>query len=91
MLKNWFNASNHGFRTEVVRDPIKGRSLHAAEDIPKGAFVLGDDTHMHLHIDSHQWEALNDFVKEFPDAKLYKELRDFFLIYGFENEPNGLR
>mmetsp|Transcript_7420 Transcript_7420/g.5245 ORF Transcript_7420/g.5245 Transcript_7420/m.5245 type:complete len:195 (-) Transcript_7420:98-682(-) len=76
--------------TEVVRDPIKGRSLHAAEDIPKGAFILGDDTHMSLDIDAHQWEGLNDFIEQFPDAKMYKDLRDFYIAYGFENEVQGL-
>ena len=90
LLKNWYDSSKHGHKTMVIPDPVTGRSLHAAEDIPKGAFILGDDTHMHIHIDAIQWKGLNKFVKDFPDAKLYKGLRDFFLTYGFQNEPVGL-
>ena len=90
LVRDWYNATKHDHKTEVRRDKVTGRSLHAAQDIPKGSFIQGDDTHMHLHIDSHQWKALNNFVKNFPDAKLYKDLRDFFMIYGFQNEPMGL-
>lgn len=90
LLKDLYDPINHGHKTEVRRDPVLGRSLHAGEDIPKGAFILGDDTHMHLHIDRNQWNELQKFIKDFPDAAMYKSLRDFFLTYGFENEPIGL-
>ncbi len=90
LIRDWYDPSKHGHKTEVRRDTIKGRSLHAAEDIPKGVFILADDTYMNLHIDAHQWEGLNNFVNDFPDASMYKDLRDFFLTYGFENEPIGL-
>ena len=34
---------------------------------------------------------MNKFIEDFPEAKLYKgRLRDFFLTYGFQNEPVGL-
>ncbi len=89
-LKSWYDRSKHGYKTVVLPDPVKGRSLHAAEDIPKGSFINADDTHMHLHVDAHQWEALNQFIEDFPEAKLYKDLRNFFITYGFENEPIGL-
>lgn len=90
LRKSWYNRTNHQYKTEVHPDSVKGRSLHAAEDIPKGAFINSDDVQMHLHIDSHQWEALNVFIEDFPEAKLYKDLRNFFITYGFENEPVGL-
>jgi spermidine synthase len=90
LLKDWFDPSKHGHKTKIGRDTVIGRSLLAAEDIPKGSFILGDDTNLHLHLDGFQWEALNSFVEDFPDAKEYKTLRDFFISYGFQNEPIGL-
>ena len=90
LIIDWYNSTMHDFKTEVLKDPVTGRSLHAAEDIPKGSFINADDTYNHLHIDAHQWEGLNKFVKDFPEAKLYKGLVDFFVTYGFQNEPAGL-
>jgi hypothetical protein len=43
-----------------------------------------------MRLDRQQWLALNKFVKDFPGADMYKQLRDFFLIYGFEAEPVGV-
>jgi len=85
-FEDWFDQDKHDFKTEVKRDDIKGRSLYAAEDIPKGSFILADDAHNHLYMDAHHWDALEKFIEDFPDAKLYKQLRDFFIIYGFQNE-----
>lgn len=90
LLKRWYDRTKHNHKTVVLPHPIKGRSLHAAEDIPAGSFINADDTHAHLHIDAHQWYALNKFIEDFPEAKLYKDLRNFFITYGFENEPMGL-
>jgi hypothetical protein len=39
-IKNWYNQDNHHYRTEVRKDPTKGRSLVALEAIPQGHFVL---------------------------------------------------
>ena len=90
LLEDWFNPSKHGHKTKIDRDPVLGRSLLAAEDISEGSFILGDDTNLHLHIDAYQWEALSNLVKDFPDAKEYTNLLDFFISYGFQNEPLGL-
>ena len=89
-LQNLYDPVQHEGLTEVKRDAVKGRGLYAANDIAKGAFINADDTHLNLHIHRYQWEALNQFVEDYPDAHMYRQLRDFFLSYGFENEPNGL-
>ena len=51
---------------------------------------MPDDAATGLRIDSQQWEALNDFIAQFPDAHLYQELRDIFVADGFESETLGL-
>ncbi len=89
IIQKWYDPSNHGYEFEVVTDPIKGRSLRAAEDIPQGGFIQGEDTFMHLHINAHQWESLEYFVEEFPEAKMYRDLQNFFITYGFQNESRG--
>lgn len=88
-LRDWFDSSRHHYKTEVRRDPIKGRALYAAEDIPAGHFVLADDAVMSLRLDQQQWDGLTKFVEDFPDALMYKQLRDFFVAYGFEAEVMG--
>ena len=88
-LKDWYNRDNHYYKTEVRKDPIKGRSLIALESVPKGSFVLPDDAASSLRLDSDQWTALNEFVERFPDADLYRSIRDFFVAYGFMSEPLG--
>jgi hypothetical protein len=89
VLPDWFDASYHHFSTEVRDDPFKGRSLYSADDIPKGHFVLSSDASLSLHLDSYQWEALNKFIDDFPDAVMYQQLRDFILAYGYESDSFG--
>jgi hypothetical protein len=89
VLPDWFDASYHHFSTEVRDDPVKGRSLYAAEDIPKGHFVLSSDAGLSLHLDAYQWEALNKFIDDFPHAVMYQQLRDFILAYGYQTEILG--
>jgi len=88
-LNNFYDPIMHQAETEVRRDPVKGRGLYAVNDIPKGAFINADDSHLNLHIHRYQWNELNRFVEEYPDAQMYSQLRDFFTAYGFENEGNG--
>ena len=88
-LKQWFNADNHFYATEVRQHPIKGRALFATEDCPAGHFVLPHDAGLNIRVDSQQWIALNKFVDDFPEAEMYTQLRDFFISYGFESEPLG--
>jgi hypothetical protein len=90
ILPKWFNSDYHSYDTEVRRDPVKGRSLFASKDIPKGNFILPHDAGLALRIDAQRWEALNKFVEDFPDAHLYKQIRDFFIAYGYESEQLGL-
>ena len=40
-------------------------------------------------MDRYQWEALNQFVEDFPDADMYRQLRDFWVAYGYEAEALG--
>jgi spermidine synthase len=78
-LNQWYNASYHSLSapsTHVQRLPVKGRALLATQVIPKGHFVLSQDTALSLQIDAVRWYALERFVESFPDAKLYSSLRD---------------
>ena len=88
-LERWYNANNHFYGAEVRQDPVKGRSLVAVQDCPAGSFVLPHDAGLSMRLDRQQWLALNKFVKDFPEADMYKQLRDFVLIYGFESEAVG--
>merc|ERR1712232_369214 len=88
-LSKWYNRTFHVSQTEVKHVPVKGRSLHAGELVPKGSFVLSDDSAMSLHIDQFQWEALNEFVDMFPDAVMYKNFRDYVIAYGFLSDSLG--
>jgi hypothetical protein len=88
-LPNWMNFTYHHSNTEVRRDHVKGRGLFAAENIPAGHFVLPEDAAFALRMDTYQWDALNEFLKTFPDATMYKQLQDFFYAYGFESETMG--
>ena len=88
-LQDWYNRENHFYKTEVRKDLVKGRSLIAVEAIPKGSFVLPDDAASAMRIDNDQWTALNKFVERFPDADLYRQVRDFFVAYGFISDALG--
>lgn len=88
-LRNWFDASLHSYSMEVKRIPKKGRSLVATQDIRKGSFVIPNDAALGIRIQRQQWEALNQFVEDFPDANMFKEFRDFVIAYGFESESLG--
>lgn len=85
-LSNFYDPSMHTAQTIVKRDPVKGRGLYAANDIVEGSFLNPDDSHLNLHIHRYQWKALNQFIEDYPDAHMYRQLRDFYLSYGFENE-----
>ena len=74
------NAKKHTPRTVVKKDPVKGRSLFAVDDIPAGNFVGSEDAVWNMHLDRIEWQALNEFVDMFPDAKMYAQLRDLFLV-----------
>lgn len=89
-IHDFYNPENHvPNATLVKRDPVKGRGLYAAKNIKKGTWINADDTSLQLTIDSFHWSALQDFIAEYPDAKMYKELRDWMIAYGFENENTG--
>ena len=88
-LARWFNADNHFYGTVVRQHPVKGRSLFAVEDCPAGHFILPHDAGLSLRIDKQRWNALNKFIDDFPEADLYRQLRDFFITYGFESEALG--
>jgi len=88
-LSDWYNIEKHSYTTEVKRHPVKGRSLFTSTDIPKGNFVLPNDSYLSVQLDHFQWEYLNEFVSSFPDASMFKDLRDFFEIYGFETYGIG--
>jgi hypothetical protein len=88
-LERWYNANNHFYSAKVRQDPVKGRALVAVEDCPAGSFVLAHDAGLSMRLDRQQWLALNKFVKDFPEAEMYKQLRDFVLVYGYESEALG--
>lgn len=86
---DWYDPTKHHYSTEVRKDPIKGRSLFSLAAIPQGHFVLPDDAATALWIDPRRWELLNDFSQDFPDATMYRQLRDFVVAYGFESDHMG--
>ena len=101
-MKNWsdtticdflqtklFDKSLQGSKTTVKRDELKGRSLTASSLIKKGNFIIPEDIYNSIHIDEIQWDNLNQFVHDFPDAEMYSQLRDFFYAYGFESASLG--
>ena len=88
-LSEWYDRTKHSYDADVQRDAVKGRALHATKDIPKGSFILPHDAAMSARLDAQQWEALTEFVEDFPDASMYKDFRDFFLAYGYEAEEIG--
>lgn len=89
-LNDWYNPEKHHYQAEVRKDAVKGRSLHALEDVPVGHFLVPDDAAMVLRIDTQRWSMLNEFVERFPDADMYRQIRDFFDAYGFESIALGL-
>jgi SET domain len=89
-LPNWFDSTHHSYSTEVKKVPRKGRALFATEDIPKDHFVSPNDAAMSIRIDRVQWDALNKFISDFPEANQFQQLRDFFFAYGFESEALGV-
>ena len=64
---------------------MKGRSLFAAEDIPKGHFVGLSDAANSLFMDTAEWKSLNEFADKYPSAAMYRGLVDFILAYGYES------
>jgi len=86
----FFNKEYHHFNTVVRDHPIKNRALYTTTKVKEGHFINANDDSTLLHIDSYQWENLNEFVKVIPSATMYKELKDFINAYGFETDILGL-
>jgi hypothetical protein len=90
-FQNWmFDPSRHHTNVERKVHPVKGRSLFSAEHIPKDHFVNFNDVIHSLHIDQTEWQALVAFIDEYPDAELYRQLRDFIVIYGFQTKAHSM-
>ena len=66
-------------------DPVKGRSLFSAEDVPKGHFMSLSDAANSWFIDIGEWKDLNEFANKYPSATMYRELINFVLAYGYES------
>lgn len=90
VIHQWMNSTYHHRGVEVKKDAIKGRSVIATEEIPKGHFVNPQDTDLTWRIERHEWEALNKLVEDFPEADMYRALRDFIFAYGFEQQALGI-
>eukprot|EP00593_Proboscia_inermis_P010525 CAMPEP_0171312432 /NCGR_PEP_ID=MMETSP0816-20121228/22675_1 /TAXON_ID=420281 /ORGANISM="Proboscia inermis, Strain CCAP1064/1" /LENGTH=248 /DNA_ID=CAMNT_0011797791 /DNA_START=286 /DNA_END=1032 /DNA_ORIENTATION=+ len=73
----------------VRADSIKTRTLYAVEDIKMGQFIASDDVTLQLKIDEMEGNQLDNFIKMYPDAQMYQQIRDLFEAYGFENEKLG--
>ena len=85
----FFNKEYHHFNTEVRDHPVKNRALYTVDKVKEGHFINADDDSTALHIDLIQWEELSKFVNDIPTATMYKELKDFFLAYGWETDILG--
>lgn len=84
--EKFYNPSQYEGVTEIKRDSFRGRALYAVNNIKEGMFINSDDTYLSLHMEKFQWDALNNFVEEYPDASMYKDLQNFYISYGYENE-----
>lgn len=89
-LARWFDSSYHSYSTEVKKIPVKGRAVFATENITNGHFVQPNDAALSMRIDRVQWEKLNKFISDFPEADRFRQLRDFYLAYGFESDVLGV-
>ena len=85
-LKNLYNPDWNHENVEVRWDPVKGRSLFAAEDIPEGHYVAMSDIVNSYFIDVLEWKALNEFADKYPSATMYRDLVNFILAYGYESD-----
>ena len=59
---------------------MNGRGLYASTKIlRRGAFLNADNSHLNMHMHTYQWEALNEYIDNYPDVHmLYIVLRYFF-------------
>ena len=90
LRSNIFDLAYHHKGVEMRKHPIKGRALYATEPMSKNHFVAIDDTAWSISIDAIEWRALNDFIEAYPDATMYKGLRDWWVAYGFESYSLGM-
>lgn len=89
-LQEWMDASVHNHFVDVRKDSVKGRTMYATEDIAQGRIINPQDAAFSLRMEQDQWEALNKFIEDFPEAEMYRQLRDFFVAYGFEQQELGI-
>lgn len=90
VLADWMDISFHHRDVEVRKDPVKGRTVYATEDIPKDHFINPQDASLGWRLERDQWKALNKFVNDYPEADMYRQLREFLLAYGFEQQDLGI-
>jgi len=88
-LGNIYNPEYNYDKTEVRFIPEQGRSLFSVESVPKGGYMAVQDSVQSLFMDQTDWMALNKFIEENPSAKMYKDLRDFIVAYGYETETTS--
>lgn len=87
---NWMDPDYHHFSIEVRNDQVKGRTVYATEDIPKGHFVNPKDAALSWRLEKDVFDALVQFVKDYPEAEMYKNLLDFLQAYGFTQQGIGI-
>lgn len=88
--KNWMDPSYHHLGVEVRQDPVKGRTVYATEDIPKDHFVNPIDAAKSWRLERDLLDALIDFVDEYPEAEMYRNLLDYLQAYGFTQKGLGI-
>lgn len=89
-LPQWMNSSYHHRSLSVRHDPVKGRTVYASEDIPQGHFVNSVDAALSWRLEKDLLDALVQFVKDFPDATMYRDVLDFLMAYGFTQKGIGI-
>lgn len=85
-----YNLDKNRKGVEVRKHPVKGRSVYATEAMFRNDFVNLDYTASISHLDALDWKALNRFVEDYPEATRYREVRDWFVAYGFDSISIGI-
>ena len=88
-VTKFFDPKYHVHDVEVRVHPVKGRTLYAAHDIPKGYLIHPRDSANTVIFDNEQYENFFNFITLHPSATLFKSMYWTIDGYGFESSGNG--
>ena len=71
-------------------DPVKGRTIYATQDIPKGQIIFPRDSANAISFDDEHYTAFKQFVDDVPSASLFRSMYYTIDGYGYGNVINNL-